>query len=427
MATVVVDDVAALSAALSAVEVSEPAVVSEAVVVGVAAVGDVVSAAAVGVADVVAGSALVVVGGATVELVDSGAAEGSSDAGSALSPESPQAAASRANAAARLATSAKPERRVRAPVLLRRVRAIELTLAAAGRRVRSGTQPVAAVGVGRGSELEAVSRLSVRQELAAFCTDGVLIAASSVRGCGRGRELAVVGALLGVLGCRLGRWRVAGWGIGSVLHGWRAYCCQFGPRLRARLGTGGRGCPVGSSGLPVRLTAPPSLPVRAGWGIGSVLHGWRAYCCQFGPRLGTGGRGCPVGSSGLPVRLMAPPSLPVRSVAGAGPGIGSVLHGWRAYCCQFGCRLGPGWKLGGRGCRVGSSWMPVQDAAGGWPGIGSVLHGWRTYCCQFDRRLGRDWSWQWWVPCWEFWAAGSGRGCGRGMSRLESGMMAAAA
>ena len=221
MATVVLGAVDVVAA----VALSEPAAVSvavsEPVVVGVAAV----AAAVVEVASVVAGSALVVgaivVGGATV----SGTAEGSSGAGSALSPESPpQAAASRASTTARPAASAKPGRRVRVPVLLRWVRAIGLTLAAAELQHRPARSPPSR-SVSPGPELAsggcrfgrsglpvrtdlAARRQnqrslrpslcrgrSVRQELAVFCTDGVLIAASSDRGsahrrsrCGRARN-----------------------------------------------------------------------------------------------------------------------------------------------------------------------------------------------------------------------------------------------
>ena len=41
-------------------------------------------------------------------------------------------------------------------------------------------------------------------------------------------ELAAVSALLGVLGCQFGRGGGAARGIGSVVHGMRALCCQFG-------------------------------------------------------------------------------------------------------------------------------------------------------------------------------------------------------
>ena len=77
------------------------------------------------------------------------------------------------------------------------------------------------------------------------------------------------------------------------------------------------------------------LPVPAGWElsarIGSVVHGWRALCCQFGlggscrrelAALCTDGVRCAANSAGR--------ELSAR--------IGSVVHGWRALCCQF--RLG---------------------------------------------------------------------------------------
>ena len=123
--------------------------------------------------------------------------------------------------------------------------------------------------------------------------------------------------------------------IGSVLHGWRAFCCQFRRRASPRL-----------------FDETAARHGRAGGGTSGSPSMGVAWCCD----------GLQIHSQG--VRVPSPPHnhrnalrTPVHPThadkqadqhrAGAAGlrrrRIGSVLHGWRAYCCQFrrrGCGVG---------------------------------------------------------------------------------------